>query len=99
MIPMDAKKQGAAVSVPVPPVLSPDEAYFLWMDVHEPMTSDEKRQFISAIRLGVIRSERSRLRAIAEKLRDNGKHGEACAFLLRLTGLPVVDDLCSARHG
>lgn len=76
----------------MPAVLDPEQAYQLWMGTYEPMTSSEKRAFIAAIRLGVIQGERGRLRKIANVLKDDGKHDEACAFLLRLTGLPVVDD-------
>jgi hypothetical protein len=75
--------------------MTPEEAWSLWILVREPLTADEKRRFVNAVRLGVIRSERARIRLIAQKLKDDGKHGEACDFLLRLTGLPVLDALCS----
>jgi hypothetical protein len=84
------------MSTSVPLVMTPEEAWSLWILVREPLTADEKRRFVNAVRLGVIRSERARIRLIAQKLKDDGKHGEACDFLLRLTGLPVLDALCSS---
>lgn len=89
---MSDDKRGDPATVAVPVVLSPEQAFQLWSDMREPLTAQERMDFIRALRIGVIQGERRRLMAIAQRVKAGGKYAEACDFLMRLAGLPVVDE-------